>query len=209
MTRARSYRTPYTTHSLFAEAASAAGTRRCDSPGCPEAGDYRAPKSRHSLSEYYWFCLNHVRAYNAQWDYYKGMTPEEIEQEIRFDTIWRRPTWRLGQGAGGKDDSAATGGRDSATRRAGEPRFRDPFGFFGEDGPEMPPPPRGAMSREEAKAFALFGLTPPTSIDAVKARYKSLVKRHHPDRHGGDKQAEEKLKEINEAYATLKAAVQG
>jgi curved DNA-binding protein CbpA len=33
-----------------------------------------------------------------------------------------------------------------------------------------------------------------------------LVKLHHPDAHGGDKVAEEKLKIINQAYATLKAS---
>ena len=40
----------------------------------------------------------------------------------------------------------------------------------------------------------------------LKARYKVLVKLHHPDAHGGDKAAEEKLKIINQAYATLKAS---
>ena len=41
---------------------------------------------------------------------------------------------------------------------------------------------------------------------SLKARYKVLVKLHHPDAHGGDKAAEEKLKIINQAYATLKAS---
>ncbi|MFO1060844.1 MAG: DnaJ domain-containing protein, partial [Dongiaceae bacterium] len=35
-------------------------------------------------------------------------------------------------------------------------------------------------------------------------RYKSLVKRLHPDANGGDKAAEERLKHINLAYSTLK-----
>ena len=37
-------------------------------------------------------------------------------------------------------------------------------------------------------------------------RYKELVKLHHPDVHGGDKAAEEKLKEVNLASSTLKAS---
>jgi DnaJ-class molecular chaperone len=37
----------------------------------------------------------------------------------------------------------------------------------------------------------------------VKARYKELVKRHHPDANGGDKSAEERFKTVSEAYRTL------
>jgi len=65
-------------------------------PSCTAAGGYRAPKSRTSLNEYHWFCLEHVRAYNASWDFYKGMTPSQIEAQTRSDTGWQRPTWPLG-----------------------------------------------------------------------------------------------------------------
>ena len=65
-------------------------------PGCHEAGEYRAPKSRTSLNDYYWFCLEHVRTYNAGWDFYKGMSPAEVEAQIRADMVGQRPTWPLG-----------------------------------------------------------------------------------------------------------------
>jgi hypothetical protein len=70
----------------------------CDTPGCLHAGEYRAPKSRSTLREFHWFCLEHVRAYNASWDYYKGMSESEIEEQLRADTSWQRPSWPLGQG---------------------------------------------------------------------------------------------------------------
>ena len=44
---------------------------------------------------------------------------------------------------------------------------------------------------------------PPISAAAVKARYKELVKRHHPDANGGDKASEEKFKQITQAYETI------
>src|ERR1700752_5169445 len=88
--------------------------RCCDYPGCVAGGDYRAPKSRLHLRDYYWFCLEHVRAYNAAWNYYAGMSDNEIEAEIRSDTVWQRPTWRLGDRHG-----------------PGYPaRVRDAFGVF-------------------------------------------------------------------------------
>ena len=65
-------------------------------PGCHEAGEYRAPKSRTTLNDYHWFCLEHVRAYNAGWDFYKGMSPAEVEAQLRADTSWQRPTWPIG-----------------------------------------------------------------------------------------------------------------
>jgi len=86
--------------------------RLCDHPGCEAGGDFRAPRSRIELDNYFWFCLDHVRAYNAAWNYYAGMNEAEIEAEIRHDTTWQRPTWKLGERHG----------------PAYEARMRDPFG---------------------------------------------------------------------------------
>jgi DnaJ-class molecular chaperone len=58
----------------------------------------------------------------------------------------------------------------------------------------------------EARALAILDLRPPVNLEEVKARYKALVKKLHPDANGGDKSAEERLKVVNQAYSTLKAA---
>ena len=70
--------------------------RSCDQDNCPEDGLFKAPKSRSSLNDYYWFCLDHVRAYNKAWNYCEGMNEDEIEDEIRRSTVWDRPTWPAG-----------------------------------------------------------------------------------------------------------------
>jgi hypothetical protein len=174
--------------------------RLCDHPGCIAGGDFRAPKSRLDLHSYYWFCLEHVRAYNSAWNYYAGMSDGEIEAEIRHDTVWQRPSWRLGarHGPGYAD------------------RIRDYFGVFS-DGPDRArergrkgggEAVRRALSARE-QALAVFEMEPPFTLVHLKARYKALVKLHHPDAHGGDRAAEEKLKIINQAYATLKASYFG
>ena len=182
--------------------------RPCDHPGCACGGEYRAPRSRLELNHYYWFCLDHVRAYNAAWNYYAGMNDDEIEAEIRHDTVWQRPTWKLGQ-------------RHTPVFEA---RIRDHFGFYanggeangrtrtgtgrtngeGRRGNGHDGLARAASAREQA--LAVFDMEPPFTPVRLKARYKVLVKLHHPDAHGGDKAAEEKLKIINQAYATLKAS---
>jgi len=182
------------------ETATDTPVRPCDQPGCIAGGDYRAPKSRLDLHDYYWFCLEHVRAYNSAWNYYAGMSGAEIEAEIRHDTVWQRPTWRLGDRHG--------------PGYAG--RIRDHFGVFsgspegaGErsrrNGDHGRDPVRCALSARE-QALAVLEIELPFTLVRLKARYKTLVKLHHPDAHGGDKAAEEKLKIINQAYATLKAS---
>ena len=169
-------------------------TRLCDHPGCECGGDFRAPRSRLELDRYYWFCLEHVRAYNVAWNYYAGMSEVEIEAEIRRDTVWQRPSWKLGERHG--------------------PWVSDPFGLYEGNqhdrrkargnGRAGEAAARAASAREQA--IAVFDLEPPFTPVRLKARYKMLVKQHHPDAHGGDKAAEEKLKIINQAYATLKAS---
>jgi hypothetical protein len=177
--------------------------RLCDHPGCVAGGDFRAPKSRLDLHEYYWFCLAHVRAYNSAWNYYAGMSDTEIEAEIRHDTVWQRPSWRLGDrhGPGYSDRirdyfgvfSSGPGSARESGRRNGD-RRRDDIN-------------RALSAREQA--LAVFEIEPPFTVVRLKARYKALVKLHHPDAHGGDRAAEEKLKIINQAYATLKASYFG
>ncbi len=71
------------------------------------------------------------------------------------------------------------------------------------DSRAKPPAPPGAPP-DLRDALGVLGLIWPVTLDIVKAKYKELAKRHHPDRNGGDKQAEETLKTINLAYATLR-----
>ena len=173
--------------------------RLCDHPGCALGGDFRAPRSRLELDAYFWFCLDHVRAYNSAWNYYAGMNEAEIEAEIRRDTTWQRPTWKLGMRHG----------------PAYEARMRDPFGFDVGGGKKQGERRSGGRSGSDAasrvasareQALLVFDIDPPFTQTSLKARYKVLVKLHHPDAHGGDKAAEEKLKIINQAYTTLKAS---
>ena len=160
--------------------------RRCDSPGCKERGEYRAPRSREQLRDYYWFCLEHVRTYNNAWNYYTGMSEEEVEGERRADTYWHRPTRPF----------------------SGEPKFgeamHDGFGFFDEDAErQATQKDQYSATAPELAALAILNLSPPVTRQAIKSRYKELVKRHHPDANGGSKEAEEQLKSINRAYETL------
>ena len=58
----------------------------------------------------------------------------------------------------------------------------------------------------EHEAMAIMGLKPPLDLSTIKAKYKELVKRYHPDINRGDSKAEEMLKSINMSYTILKLA---
>jgi hypothetical protein len=134
------------------------------------------------LSLYYWFCLDHVRQYNAAWNYYDGMSDDEVEADVRGDTVWNRPTWPMGT-------------REWLNHLAGT---RDDFNLFTHAAREEER--RRAAHTPWEKALEVLGLVPPVTVAVVKARYKELVKRHHPDTNGGSKASEEKFKQINHAY---------
>lgn len=175
----------------------AARSRGCDHPGCDAEGAYRAPKDRKHLNDYFWFCLDHVQAYNRSWDYCAGLSQTEIEDEIRRDTTWQRPSWPMGKW-GAMEQRL----REKIVRGKG-------FAFGAEadedEGASASANRRAVVDAPEAQALATLGLTPPVGFDQIKARYRELAKLHHPDANGGDKDAEERLKIVNQAYTVLKA----
>lgn len=168
--------------------------RVCEAPGCRLQGEFRAPRARDKLDEYRWFCLEHVREYNKKWDYFAGMDADAIEKHIRADTTWRRPVWPMGAWRNGTAYVS----------------MKDPFGLADDAGLGEKPPPKFDGSEQltpaERNALDVLELSWPLTRAVVKSRYKELVKRHHPDANGGAREAEEKLKEINAAYSTLRAS---
>lgn len=163
--------------------------RCCAWPGCAAEGTHRAPRSREHLREYQFLCLEHVREFNRQWDYFRGMNRDQIERHMRADTTWHRPTWRFGTMPG---DGLGEG-------------WRDPLGLFGEETAERRR--QAQPSRPLTKAqqmMAVLDLDDGFTLDELKSRYKALAKKHHPDLNGGDKAAEERLKLVIEAYTYLK-----
>ena len=173
---------------------------RCDWPGCANIGEHKAPVSRNNLREYQYFCLEHVRIYNRAWNYYEGMSDSQVETAVRSDTVWNRPTWPMGP-----DTDAAVAPFGSGFKFED---VSDVFGFF-ETESTRPHSAQEQLSAKERQAILILGPEFPVTEHEVKARYKALVKRHHPDANGGDKKAEEKFKKINEAYEIIISVLNG
>lgn len=177
--------------------------KKCDQKGCEEEGTYRAPRHTgqqdiKNNANWYWFCLNHVREYNAAWDFYKDMSEEQIIASRRRDITWDRPSWPMGSW------QANAGTKPFLRSEAFINGHKDPFGLFDHMG-------HGDFTRhdfnfttEQIEALKLFGLTADFTQDELQKAYRALVKEHHPDVNGGCAQAEARIKSINVSYELLR-----
>ncbi|MDK9697329.1 MAG: J domain-containing protein [Siculibacillus sp.] len=179
---------------------------RCEWADCGRAGSHPAPKGRGHEGEYHHFCLDHVRLYNKSYNYFSGL-PEDLVADFQKEAVTgHRPTWAMGSNpdAGGaqrpSDDFEIP---RNWTRRSGDPRIQ--FGRAAHFRAEFRAQP---VRRKPLEKRALETLDLPESADreTIRARYKDLVKRHHPDANGGDRSSEGRLQEIIQAYKLLRAA---
>ena len=177
--------------------------RVCAHPACNEAGEFRAPGGRgHGFDgpgEWRWLCLDHVREFNAGYDWFEGMSVDEILDAQGVASGWRTEssTFRPTAGVDGMprwadfDDpldaiSARAGGIRSRARREAEMAMG------------------GRFSREEAQALEEMGLGLDADRTRLRRRYSELVRRYHPDRNGGDRKFEARLGRVVEAYQLLR-----
>ncbi len=173
--------------------------RQCDHRDCHEPGEFRAPKTRlldrGDPEDYQWFCLNHVREFNKSWNFFDGMSDDEVLRYKDEDITGHRPTWKMGS-------------------RTAKPRqhfnYDDPFDFQRDMGGDSHTEQNGhgakpAVDQKELDALAILNLEPGCSLQEIKRRHNELAKKYHPDIRGGDKKAEEILKNINQAYTHLRS----
>jgi hypothetical protein len=175
----------------------------CEWPGCAGAATHRAPKGRNRENEYWRFCLEHVREYNHSYNFFAGMSTDDISKYQREAVVGHRPTWKMGMNGTGK----ATG-RSHAARFG--PAFSgadDPFGLFGDagNGDHLRRRETRVIHNAERKALDTLGLEGEATTAEIKVRFKTLVKQHHPDVNGGDRSSEDRLREIIAAYKYLKS----
>ena len=177
----------------------------CAVPGCPNPGEFRAPLTRPTFDgpgEYMWLCLEHVREHNMRYNFFAGMSTEEIEAAQSPVAGWERSS-----------RSFAHVGADPAPAWSD---FRDPLeaiaARFGARAPGAGPgvgagaPPRSRFTGEETRALSVLGLGEDAELNGVRQRYGELVRRYHPDRNGGDRAQEGKLRNVIDAWQTLKKA---
>jgi len=166
---------------------------RCAVPGCTAPGEFKAPLQAANFDgpgSWRFLCLDHVREHNARYNFFQGMSPEEITQAQHPLAGWERPSRRFSDGA------------DPPPRWSD---FADPLdaisGRFGHIRERAKP---SRFSKPEQRALSVLGLGEDAGRHEVRQRYSGLVRRYHPDKNGGDRTHEAKLREVIEAYQLLR-----
>lgn len=199
-----------------AGAGAATSEAACEAPGCAHPGLYRAPKGRKQEGQYWRFCIDHVRAYNASYNYFDGMNDAAVEAYQKDAMIGHRPTWSMGvnPAAGGEGKGERGGAKGAKPEAERDWAYADPLGILRANGlggganrrQAAPEPQRPRHSAAVRKALDVMGLDENADTAAIKAQYKTLVKRFHPDANGGDRSFEDRLRDIIRAHDVLRAA---
>ncbi len=175
--------------------------RLCEAKGCEEAGEFRAPSGRppgfDGPGQWRWFCLDHVRAFNSTYDWFEGMSAEEILEAQHPVAGWARHSRAFRVDAG----------IDGVPRWAD---FDDPLDAIGARAADIKQraagnqTTHGRFTPREREALNVMGLAGDTDRTALRRRYSQLVREYHPDRNGGDRRHEGRLVRVVEAYQLLR-----
>ena len=161
----------------------------CEWDSCREIGKFKAPVERDNSKNIKWLCEDHIKSFNNNWNYFEGMSQNEIENFLKSDLTWHRPTQKFGS-------------NDNFFNILWNNTLNDKFKIFNED--ETFKNKKRQLLEKDKDAFRIMGLELSADWMTVQKKFKTLVKKFHPDKHSGNKQYEDKLKKITLAYSHLK-----
>ena len=162
----------------------------CEWENCKESGNFKAPTERDNSKSYKWLCKEHIKLFNKNWNYFEGMSQKEIEVFLKSDLTWHRPTQKFGSS-------------DNFFNILWNNALNDKFNFFKQE-KKMHNLNEKKLTERDIDAFKIMGLELNTSWPIIQKKFKTLVKKFHPDKNSGNKQFEDKLKKITLAYSHLK-----
>ena len=162
----------------------------CEWDNCSENGRFKAPLEKDNSKKYRWLCEDHIKLFNKNWNYFDGMSQNEIENFVKSDLTWHRPTQKFGSS-------------DNFFNILWNNALSDKFNLFREEKIFNNLKVR-KLSEKDKDAFKIMELEFNTNWESIQKKFKTLVKKFHPDRNSGNKQFEDKLKKVTMAYSHLK-----
>ena len=162
----------------------------CEWDNCKQSGEFKASLEKDNSRIYRWLCKTHIKLFNKNWNYFDGMHQNEIEDFLKSDLTWHRPTQKFGSS-------------DNFFNILWTNALNDKFNFFKQE-KNTNTLNLGKLSEKDKDAFIIMGLEFSASWPIIQKKFKTLVKKFHPDKNAGNKQFEDKLKKITLAYSHLK-----
>ena len=165
----------------------------CEWDKCKENGKFKAPGEKDNIKNFKWLCEEHIKQFNNNWNYFEGMSQNEIESFIKSDLTWHRPTQKFGTA-------------DNFFNILWNNALGDKFSFFKDNEKEYKNKNR-KLTEKDRDAFKIMEIEYNADWTSIQKKFKTLVKKFHPDKHSGNKQYENKLKKITMAYTHLKMMI--
>ena len=162
----------------------------CDWNNCNNIGQYRAPIERDNSKKYRLLCLQHIKEFNKNWNYFENMNDTEIIEFIKSDMTWHKPTQNFSA-------------QDNFFKILWNNALKDDLNKNGVD-KNYAKIAQLNFSNKDLKAFDILGLDVTKNWENIRSKFKKLVKKFHPDMNSGNRKFEERLKVITLAYTQLK-----
>ena len=161
----------------------------CDWNNCEKVGEYKAPVEKDNSKDYRLLCLEHVKEFNKNWNYFSGMNDKEICDFIKSDMTWHKPTQSF-ESSDNFFKVLWNNILDGKKEKLDTSEFNNLRQF--------------RFSQNDLKAFNILGVSVGLKWETIQEKFKKLVKKFHPDMNSGNKKYEDKLKVITLAYTQLK-----
>ena len=168
----------------------------CEWDKCNQSGKFKAPLEKDNSKNYRWLCEEHIKLFNSSWNYFDGIDQKEIENFIKSDLTWHRPTQKFGSA-------------DNFFNILWNNALNGKFNSFKEEESVASKLNAKKLSEKDKDAYKIMELELSADWPIIQKKFKTLVKKFHPDRNAGNKDFENKLKRITLAYSHLKLKMIG
>ena len=165
----------------------------CDWENCCEDGKFKAPLERDNSKKFRLLCLNHIKEFNKSWNYFENMNENEIQNFIKSDLVWHKSTKSFGSS-------------DNFFSILWNNALDDNLNIFTNS--SFKKHKKSNFSEKDKDAFRVLDLDCATKWEDIQKKFKSLVKKYHPDKNKGSKKYEDKLKKITLAYSQLRSSIE-
>ena len=162
----------------------------CEWDNCKLVGEFKAPAEKDNSKNFKWLCHQHIKEFNKNWNYFEGMSQAAIERFLKSDATWHRPTQEFGSD-------------NNFFNILWHNTLNDKFKIF-EDEKSLKNKNYKKLCEKDKDAFIIMGLEFNADWSVIQKKFKTLVKKFHPDKNSGNKKYEDKLKKITLAYSHLK-----
>ena len=164
----------------------------CEWDKCSKTGMYKAPVEKDNSKKFRLFCLEHIKIFNKNWNYFSDMDENEIEYFIKSDLTWHKPTKSFGSS-------------ENFFNILWGNALEDKFNIFKNSNHKDFK--KTNLSEKDRYALEILGLKYETKWSDIQKKFKTLVKKYHPDKNHGSKKYEDILKKVTLAYSQLKLSI--